>query len=161
MRSYSETRLLSDTGNIFWQSILAPSMGAYLLVNLTINLSASVIAAPIMPFHIYVYFPSATLCTIMLTFYLFPLLASIRKKSEMSLIQMKIAVPQLLDADRTVRQHTKRLINAQRVFGYKMGSNSFISIGTVQFTLSESISYSLLIISLAQQIRTASDSQSS
>lgn len=153
MRGYTETRLLSDIGNIFWQSNIAVIVNTYLFVNLTINLSACVIAAPVLPLHLYIFFPSAILLTMAILICALPLLSSIRGKSEMFIQQLRGNLPRLLDADRIVFRHAKRVIRAQRVFGYKVGTTSFVSVGTVQMILSESISYSLLIMSLAKEMK--------
>ena len=153
MKRYNETRLLSDMGNLFWQSKIAPVMAVYLFSNICITLSASVIAAPVMPLELYVLFPTSTVITTTVLIYSFPLLASIRKKSELSLGEVKRILPRLRHADPMAFKYAQRRVNAQRPFGYKLGSNSFISLDTVQLILSESSSYSLLIVSLAREVR--------
>lgn len=153
MRSYNETRLLSGIGNTFWQSNIAVLNSLYLFSNLCVLLSASVIAAPIMPLQLYVFIPICAVVTMMVLICSFPLLASIQQKSEMWLEEARSTIPSLRDADNMVFRHAKRRMRAQIPFGYQFSSNSFISVGTVQFVLSESISYSLLIISVAREMR--------
>ena len=89
----------------------------------------------------------------MVLIYSFPQLASIRKKSELSLGEVKRILPRLLHADPMALKYAQRRVNAQRPFGYKLGSNSFISLDSVQLILSESISYSLLIVTWASEVR--------
>lgn len=110
------------------------------------------IAAPVMPLHLYVFFPTAILCTVVTAILAFPPLAAVQGMSETFMREVKVVLPQLLHADRIAFQQVKRMIKAQRVFGYKVGP-SFVSLGTLQTIFTESISNSLLMICLAREFK--------
>lgn len=151
MKAYNRVRLLSIIGNDLWQWNMALIITVYLFVNLTLSLSASAIGAEALPTHVYAFLPTAALCSIMVLTGSFPLLATIQNESQANISEMKKSLPKLLDADRGVLSHARKTISAQKPFGFQLGSYSFVSLATVQFILSESVSYSLLVINLTKQ----------
>ena len=87
-----------------------------------------------MPLHVYIFLPSAALCSMMLLLTLFPPLAILWDKSGGSLGDMSGALAQLRDGDRFMHRHATRMIKAQGPFGYKTDPTSFVSLETLRST---------------------------
>ena len=147
MAAFVELRILSDLGNDFWSNhtLLLPT---YMFLNLTVSLAASVKGASSLSFHVYAVLPTMAMANILFLTYFVPVLGSIHPESQNSVKRINKALMRLEDADRRAIQILKRRTRALRPFGFRLGIFSFISLNTAQEIITNSISHSLLIISL-------------
>lgn len=153
LESYVQIRLLSDMANSYWQHSIGLIVPTFMFVDITYSMTLTIIGADSLPFHIYVFFPAALLCSVMFLLYLVPVLASVTTDSQTVLWEMTTSVPQLIDRDRTTLLYAKKMIRAQRVFGFKLSIFCFVSLGTAQDIITNSVSYALLIITLAKETK--------
>ena len=149
IKNFMLMRLVSDAGNSFWQYSTAMVVTPFTFFNLTASMTAMVIGATTLPVYVYVFLPLTMLLTLLILLYFALLLGSVREQSKSYIAEMYKALPTVRDADRRTVQYMKKLIRAARPFGFQMGSFSFISVETAQDVLTESISNSLMLISLA------------
>ena len=83
--------------------------------------------------------------------YIVPVLAAVQTDSETALWNMKKSRAQLVDADKATRDYTTRMIKHQRPFGFRLGIFCYVSLGTGQDIMTNSISYALLFITLVRE----------
>lgn len=148
VKEFTMIRLVSNVGHSFWQYSTAMTFTPFLFFNLTSNMAAMVIAAPILAVYVYIFLPLQVLLSISTVMYFGHRLGSVREQSKEYIAEIRKALPKIRESDRRTVQYMKKLIRAQTPFGFKMGSFSFISAKTAESIVTESISYSLLIISL-------------
>ena len=151
MEGFVQLRLLSDAANSYWRYTFGLLLPSFMFIDLTYCMTLTVIGAYSLPLHIYAFFPTALLCSIVFLMHFIPLLASVMADSEAVLQNVKKSQAQLTDGDRRTLQYTKRIINAQRSFGIQLGRFCFVSLGTAQNILTESISHALVFITLVNE----------
>ena len=101
-----------------------------------------------LPTYIYALLPTTIIISIIILMTLVSQLASVYTESQNTALRMNKAVVRLTDSDRRMRQYLRRKIRAQRPFGCKLSIFSYISVDTIHLIITESISTSLLILSL-------------
>ena len=122
-----------------------------MFVDLTYSITLTVIRADSLPFHVYVFFPSALLFSTTFLVYIVPSLASIEEDSTAVLCNIRQSVPHLVGADRETVQYLKRVVGAQHPFGFRLGIFCYASLSTAQDIINNSISYALLAITLVKE----------
>lgn len=151
MRSFVEIRLLSEVANDYWQHSFGLLLPSFMFFDLTYSMTVTIIGADSLQLHIYVFFPTVLVCATTLLVYLVPVLAAVSADSKMVLGSMKKGQANLVDTEMVSLQYAKKIIKAQRPFGFKLGAFCFVSLGTGQDIMTNSISYALLIITLVRE----------
>ena len=147
---FNQLRLLSDLGNGFWRFSFALLIPTYIFVNLTTSLAGAATGASSLPAYVYAFLPANTVSSVVYLMYFVPVLASVHSNSKTSIANTNRALAKLEDLDRRSLNYFKRVIRAQRPFGFQMRWFSFISLNTAQDVITNSVSYSLVIISLTK-----------
>ena len=147
--AHTRIRLLSDLAK--WTSYYVLILIPFAFVNLTMSLAVSVLGAASLPAYIYALLPTMTVVNILLLLMtVIPTVASVLSESKKSIWRMNPTMMQLQDLDKRELKLLRRQVRSQSPFGCKLGTFSFASVNTAYDVIVNSISNSILIVSVVR-----------
>lgn len=151
LEGFIHIRLLSDMMNHYAQHSLGFVFPAFMFLNLTYSITLTIIGTDTLPLYIYIFFPCTLLCSIMLLMYLVTALASVHANSEAAVWNAQKAQARLTVSDRVTSQYVRRVVKAQRPFGFRLSIFCYVSVGTAQDIMMNAISSALLAITVVNE----------